>query len=530
MGAELIQGQHLVDTLLQLLPVNQKITSSPFIGTVINAAPQDIVADLCSAMQLKEPLLWKGDWQNTAFGIVNYPSQSEADMALCGALARHAVSIGVTNNALADAILQAFAKSGLYRPEKHKTAKNHTIPKAITSAQQTTSVSSQTITDITYTPKLLPTRGIVQIPLIPPPARDLVAMGIVKGQSYILTSFGGVGKTQLAIQLACEIARGGQFADDTLKQGNVLSIHSEDDIAEIRRRAGAWAVTANYDTLSLTKIEANWAAHGLVGVDTRLVATINKNLQQTGFVQEVIDTAKAQAANSSQEVRLIILDHAGLMHGGDFNDKADVALFMRTVNKIAVETGAAVLVLAHSPKSAAGKEESDASMIAGNTAFVDMARGAFVLATMRKEEAKKYGYNDDTRHGFASLVTVKNNLGPSNVERWFKRTSVADWEVGVLEHTVLFIPTKTVKGGIKTQQLIKDFIKDRPAQYTKTGLRNSHAGIEGEFKASKGDIDAAIGELLASGEVLLREPTAVEIKTFGHRASIQVMEVKPSSK
>ena len=94
MGAELIQGQHLVDTLLLLLPANQKINSSPFIGTVINAAPQDIVADLCSAMQLKEPLLWKGDWQNTAFGIVNYPSQSEADMALCGALARHGRLIG----------------------------------------------------------------------------------------------------------------------------------------------------------------------------------------------------------------------------------------------------------------------------------------------------------------------------------------------------------------------------------------------------------------------------------------------------
>lgn len=421
-------------------------------------------------------------------------------------------------------------KSGLYRPEKHQTVEKHTIPKAISSALQNTNASNSASIVAPYTAKLLPTLGFVQIPLTPPPARDVVAIGMVKGQSYILTSFGGVGKTQLAIQLACEVARGGQFADETLKLGSVLTIHSEDDLAEIQRRAGAWAVTANYDTLSLTKIEANWAAHGLVGVDTRLVATINKDLQQTGFVQEVIDNVKAQAANSSRDVRLIILDHAGLMHGGDFNDKADVALFMRTVNKIAVETGAAVLVLAHSPKSAASKEESDASMIAGNTAFVDMARGAFVLATMRKEEAKKYGYNDDTRHGFASLVTVKNNLGPSNVERWFKRTSVADWEVGVLEDIVLSIPIKPVKGGITTQQLIKDFIKAHPGQFSKTGLRNSHAGMEGVFKASKGGIDAAIGELLARGEVLLRKPTEFEKNTFGHRAAIQVMEVKQSTK
>ncbi len=45
-------------------------------------------------------------------------------------------------------------------------------------------------------------------------------------------------------------------------------------------------------------------------------------------------------------------------------------------------------VLAHTPKSANAKEESDASMVAGSTAFVDQARGAWILATMRDEEAK----------------------------------------------------------------------------------------------------------------------------------------------
>lgn len=265
----------------------------------------------------------------------------------------------------------------------------------------------------------------------------------------------------------------------------------------------------------------------MVGIDTRLVTKTNKGLQQAVFVQEIIDTAIAQTGKTGKEVRLIILDHAGLMHGGDFNDKADVAQFMRMVNKIAVDTGTAVLVLAHSPKSAASKDESDASMIAGNTAFVDMARGAFVLATMRENEAKKYGYNSETRHSFASLVTVKNNLGPSNKVRWFKRASVPDWEVGVLEHVVLTIPLKPIKGGATTQQLIKDYIKNRPGQFSKTGLRNSHAGKDGTFKASKGEIDAALGELLAQGEIILRKPTNIEIDQFGHRPKILVMEVKP---
>ena len=96
----------------------------------------------------------------------------------------------------------------------------------------------------------------------------------------------------------------------------------------------------------------------------------------------------------------------------------------------------------------------------------------------------------------------------------------------MLEHVVLSVPPKPVKGGVTTQQLIKNFIKNNPGMYSKTGLRNTHAGKDGIFKASKSEVEAALGELLASGEVLLREPTEAEQKTFGHRKSWQVLAVK----
>ena len=96
----------------------------------------------------------------------------------------------------------------------------------------------------------------------------------------------------------------------------------------------------------------------------------------------------------------------------------------------------------------------------------------------------------------------------------------------MLEHVELSVPSKPVKGGVTTQQLIKDFIKTHPGQFSKTGLRNTQAGKDGAFKASKGEVDAALSELFARGEVVLREPTVIEQKTFGHRKSIQVLEVK----
>lgn len=105
MGAELIQGQHLVDALLTLLAAKIQTPQVAISNTAKVSAPSKIISSLCDALKDKEPLLWKGDWQSSSFGILGYPLQSEADMALCGAIARHAVSMGIAEDILEDAVL-----------------------------------------------------------------------------------------------------------------------------------------------------------------------------------------------------------------------------------------------------------------------------------------------------------------------------------------------------------------------------------------------------------------------------------------
>ena len=95
MGAELIQGQHLADELLTLLPAKLIAAEIVISDTAKVTAPIKVIAALCAAMQKQEPLLWKGDWQASGHGILGYPSHSEADMALCGAITRQAVNIGI---------------------------------------------------------------------------------------------------------------------------------------------------------------------------------------------------------------------------------------------------------------------------------------------------------------------------------------------------------------------------------------------------------------------------------------------------
>ncbi len=132
MGAELIQGQHLADAFLSLLPPATAKIPPTQLGN--ESAPKEIVEGLCVMAEKKEPALWEGIWQPVGFGLISYLSQSEADMALAGAIARAGVQLNVPDDMLPNAVIQCFMLSGLYRPEKHKTMVNHTIPKVITSA------------------------------------------------------------------------------------------------------------------------------------------------------------------------------------------------------------------------------------------------------------------------------------------------------------------------------------------------------------------------------------------------------------
>jgi hypothetical protein len=115
---------------------------------------------------------------------------------------------------------------------------------------------------------------------------------------------------------------------------------------------------ARYEQLDGAQIQAlqtNILGYPLVGCDVRLTAKGKMGLTETTFAKEIIHRASAVG-----NVRLIVLDHMGLIHGGDFDAREDAALIMRVVNHVAQETGASVMVLAHTPKSANQLEASDA--------------------------------------------------------------------------------------------------------------------------------------------------------------------------
>lgn len=125
---------------------------------------------------------------------------------------------------------------------------------------------------------------------------------------------------------------------------------------------------------------------------------------------------------------------------GDPNSAEDVTQLTRVSTNIARVTGAAVLLLSHSPKSVAKKTSSEIgeSDIAGPSAFVDNARAAYMMWTMREDEAKTHHIADSDRRNYVRLENVKATYAQTSRGGWFKRKFLSDLDVAVLEQTNVY--------------------------------------------------------------------------------------------
>ncbi len=148
-SGELISDQGSIDAFLALLPADAQQITQEILGRT--KADSQKVEELCSLVSGTRPALWEGVpdlWQGED---KRYGSPSEADFALAGEITRKAVAIGVPAEALADTVEQVFARSGLFREEKTRAMRNHSIPKAIAEALAYKTAAVQAANEVTDT-------------------------------------------------------------------------------------------------------------------------------------------------------------------------------------------------------------------------------------------------------------------------------------------------------------------------------------------------------------------------------------------
>jgi hypothetical protein len=368
-----------------------------------------------------------------------------------------------------------------------------------------------------------PQKGVVQISTAPPPKRSYVFSDqVTLGTMCVLGGSGGVSKTMLTLQIAIAAACGKNLGHIQVDEGSSLLFLGEEDEAERDRRIGAICshMGANHQL-----IEKRVKCFGAAGIDIRLTKKIDANAQATNLGNKVIQMAKEHATQSGSPLRIIAFDHARLVLGGDPNDAEDVTQLTRVLTHIARETGAAVFLLAHSPKSVISKQgnEINSADIAGSSAFVDNSRASFMMWTMRDDEAKNHHVSSTERSEYVRLENVKANYARTGGGYWLKRVYMSDWDVAVLEP--VYLQSKSLfqtKEKSDLHDKILHELRKKHGGVSERRLRDM-AGKDGVLSASDSKVRTAIDTMLEEGVIERRTPTSEEKKL--HKLSGQVREV-----
>ena len=221
---------------------------------------------------------------------------------------------------------------------------------------------------------------------VPEPALFRWAGWLPARTTTLLSANGGVGKSNLSLQLAASLALGAPFLGESVETCRVLVISAEDETRTVHFRLGN--IVADLGA-TLSDLNGRLVAYDLTQHD----CVLWREGVPTARMQWLADTVERHQAD------VVILDNASDVFSANENDRAEVRGFMRSLNAIAHHSGAAVLLLAHVDKASVrmGAGVDTNTTFSGSTAWNNSARSRWAMT--RENDA-------------VSLRHEKCNLGP----------------------------------------------------------------------------------------------------------------------
>jgi phage/plasmid primase-like uncharacterized protein len=258
----------------------------------------------------------------------------------------------------------------------------------------------------------------------PPPERrwlldDLLPLGVVG----MLAAGGGTGKSFLMMQMAIAVATGRPFLGmEVGEPGGVLMVAAEDEREELHRRL--WRIVqymrshGSLDESDIARLRARLFIVPSVGVDNRLTAEAGRSIERTDTGERI--TALVEHL---PPINLIVLDPVSRFRGGDENSNDAATRFVEAVEALRAATRATVLMPHHVSKQGllAGADALSTVGQRGASALVDGVRWAAAMATLNKDEAKKFGMDAEDAGRYVRLDTVKNNYAAPWDGIWLER-------------------------------------------------------------------------------------------------------------
>lgn len=354
------------------------------------------------------------------------------------------------------------------------------------------------------------------------------------GHPGLLGGAGGAGKSAVAISMAVHVAAGLDFCGAPTKAGCVMLVSLEDDAGEMQRRIMATADTLYgaggapvelFDRIRVVDLSGSGvmftqrAQYGAVG--------------RTRLADEIAEQAGKLEQEAGTPMSLIVVDHARLAMAGDPNESEAVSVFMATLTGLAKATGAAVVLLCHTPKSSRRTDKADefgAWDILGSGGFPDNSRFVALVTPMVADEAKGYGLSPALAESYMALRVVKSNYSRSGLKHFAQKRVPPGWDVMVPIPVEVnsVAPTRPV-ARLSLADKVVAAVADNPGKWTQRRVRDM-AGVGGRFGVSEKPLRAALAEALDGRRLVLRPPTEAEMVGSSLRKSDLVLDVGGCSK
>ena len=231
----------------------------------------------------------------------------------------------------------------------------------------------------------------------PPPVDWLVTARIPRGDVTTLHGDGGAGKTDIALRLAANVARGASdWLGHEIAAGKVLFVSGEEPERELRRRMWLHSQRDGYRLDELADNFRLWMPNKISDAAMAISERHGSIMQPTRIMQEIA------AAILDFAPVLVIVDNVAATFAGNQNDRVMVRSYVNLWRQIAHgPSKPAVLLLDH--PSLSGLTNSTGR--GGNMDWRNAVRSALYLRIPDdKAEADR---------GIRILETAKSNYGPT---------------------------------------------------------------------------------------------------------------------
>lgn len=200
---------------------------------------------------------------------------------------------------------------------------------------------------------------------VPTPVREWALESWVPArQMTYLTGLGSVGKSLLMQQLCTMVALGLPFMGIATRQATAIYVTCEDDGDELHRRQKAICASLG---VSLRDLDGKLHLVSLAGAIGNELAVFDGEgkMALTDAWQRLLATARTTGTG------FLGLDNVAHLYGGNENSRHEVASFCNLLNRLALDVGAAVVLLGHPNKA------GDA--FSGSTAWENQVRSRLFM-------------------------------------------------------------------------------------------------------------------------------------------------------